>query len=59
MEQENNHRRENLIKYIRANNPLFLFASFEHYTLEKLEKLKQAIDDIKSERQRKLLFNLN
>jgi hypothetical protein len=59
-EDKNKIRREKLIKYIRANNPLFLFASFDSYSLERLEKLKADIDEgIKSERNRKFTIHLN
>ena len=60
MDQGDHIRRERLIKYIKANNPLFLFACFDSYSIEKLEKLKTQIDeDIKRERIQRLTINLN
>ena len=60
MDFEDKIRREKLIKYIKANNPLFLFAYFDSYSIETLEKLKTQIDeDIKVERKKRLTINLN
>ena len=57
---EDHIRREKLIKYIKANNPLFLFACFDHYSTTMLEKLKRAIDEeIKNEHRNKIQINLN
>ena len=51
---ENKIRREKLIKYIRANNPFFLFTTFDPYSMEQLEKIKEEIDqEIISERIKK------
>ena len=60
MEQHDNIRRQKLIKYIKSNNPFFLFASFNYYTLEMLEKLKTDIDEeIKTHRKTRMGYLLN
>ena len=60
MDSKDNIRRQKLIRYIKFNNPYYLFTSFENYSIEMLEILKKRIDEeIKSNRAYKMSIHLN
>ena len=60
MDDAEKMRREKLVKYIKANNPLFMFAFFDSYSMEQLEKIKRLIDEkTQTEHKRKISVHLN
>ena len=42
-------KREKLIRFIKSNNPFYMFSSFDGYTMEQLGEIKMSIEqEIKS-----------